>query len=392
MIHSSPDKLKPYEKEKKETIEKQIPKQGNIPATFFDNEVDKKNAKLLNEAVNHNAPFMPDELFEKLVKNYQNVEEIYGKTFLNLISGFDPQYIKKNIKIPEFQQLLKKKIEEKVEELREDGLLDKNYHVAEEGFELAAFSLYLEELEQLAAKETFGLTPSDRKSHYGERGEERRLHHGDSYRNIAVRKSLHQAIKQGHNELQMEDLIAVDRKSTGGAEVIYAIDSSGSMKGDKIAQAKKAGVALAYFALGKKDKVGLISFAREIKEELMPTREFFHLLDTIVKIRSAGETNIAKAIKKSLELFSREKTTKHLILLTDAFPTAGERPEEESLEAAGLARDQGVTLSLVGLSLDKDGERMAKKLVEIGSGRLFLVKNLTELDRLILEDYNAMER
>jgi len=51
-----------------------------------------------------------------------------------------------------------------------------------------------------------------------------------------------------------------------------------------------------------------------------------------------------------------------------------------------------VTLSVAGLSLDKDGERVAKKIVEIGSGRLFLVKNLAELDRLILEDYDAMER
>ena len=75
----------------------------------------QEEGKLLKEAVNQGiGAFVPDDLFENLVNNFSNAERLYGQTFLNLVSGYDFNYLKRNIKIPEFQRELKRKIENMV--------------------------------------------------------------------------------------------------------------------------------------------------------------------------------------------------------------------------------------------------------------------------------------
>jgi len=168
------------------------------------------------------------------------------------------------------------------------------------------------------------------------------------------------------------------------------MDASGSMKGDKISTCKKAGVALAYKAIHEKDKVGLIVFGTDIKEAIAPTRDFGLLLKSITKIKAAAETDMASTIKKSVELFPSTKATKHLLLLTDALPTKGADPEKMTLEAASFARAHGITISLIGINLDNKGKKLAEKLIEIGDGKLYIVKDLKQLDKIVLEDYYAV--
>ena len=83
--------------------------------------------------------------------------------------------------------------------------------------------------------------------------------------------------------------------------------------------------------------------------------------------------------------------TKHLILLTDALPTKGLIPENETLKSVGNARSENITISLIGINLDHKGVELAKKIVEIGQGRLYTVKDVEEIDKIILEDYQSVK-
>jgi len=42
------------------------------------------------------------------------------------------------------------------------------------------------------------------------------------------------------------------------------------------------------------------------------------------------------------------------------------------------------------LFLLKEGIDLAKKIVEIGNGRLYIIKDLENLDKIVLEDYYAL--
>ncbi|MBW3023156.1 VWA domain-containing protein, partial [Candidatus Woesearchaeota archaeon] len=154
--------------------------------------------------------------------------------------------------------------------------------------------------------------------------------------------------------------------------------------------AKKAGLALAYKAMEERDKVGLIIFGDEIKQAIRPTEDFTLLLKELTKVTASKETNITLAIKKAAEMFSEEDSTKHLIILTDALPTAGKEPEKDTLNAAAEAKAKEITISIVGINLDKQGEKLGIEIAKIGEGKLYKARNLEEIDKIVLEDYSGL--
>ena len=357
-------------------------------------ENDKKtidSGKLISDAVNQGmSSFSPDMMFEQLVKSYSIAKHIYGESIIRLVSGYEPDYVKKNIGVPEFQKELKERIHQKIEQLKEEGLLEKDNSLSEKGIELASLVLYFEELDKIIPKGFIGEKISKKVFVYGEKEEHRQYKKGDRYKDLALKKSVKIAIRRGHKALINEDLQVFERQAKGQTYIIYALDSSGSMKGKKIEACKKAGIALAYRALSQKDKVGLIVFGSEVEKIVEPTSDFTHLLKEITRLKASKETNLASTLKKAIEMFPRENITKHLILITDALPTTGDAPEKSTLEEVSVARSNGITISLIGINLEQKGKELAEKIVELGEGRLYVVRNLENVDRFVLEDYHSL--
>jgi len=356
--------------------------------SVFENDKKKiEQGKLISESINLGmSSFTPSRMFEELVKDYSLAKKIFGEKIIRQLSGYDPSYIEKNIHIPEFQRELLKEITKNINTLKKENLLNKDNSFTEKAIELASLTLYFEELDNLMPKGILGEKFHKGISRYGAK-QDVRSYKKDRYRDIAIKSSVKTAIRRGHKKLTPGDLRVYERQSKGQCYIIYALDASGSMKGKKIEQCKKAGIALAFKAIEGKDKVGLIVFGSDIRTEIEPTQDFRLLLGEITKIMALRETNIAMTFNRAVGLFPDENITKHLILLTDALPTAGKEPEKETLEAASAARANGITISLVGVNLNKKGENLAKKIVEISQGRLYIIKTLENVDKIVLEDY-----
>lgn len=346
-----------------------------------------EQGQILESAMNQGLfAFNPDMMFEQLVRDYNTAEKIYGETMLRFVTGYDSNSIKKNINLPEFKRELKQKMSKKIEQLKEEEFLGENNEITERGIELASLTMYVKELDDLRAK-GIGQKKQKRVMVYGDKENTRIFKHGDRFQDIAIKKSIKQAIRRNHETLEIEDLQVFERDSKGRINIIYGIDASGSMKGKKIEACKKAGVALAFKAIDEKDKVGLIVFGEKIEECIEPTTDFSLFIKTLVKVRARKQTNIALTIEKAIELFPRDNSTKHLILLTDAVPTAGDTPLKDTLNLVERAAGLGITISLIGIDMDEEGAKFAKQIIEIGQGRLYAIKNLENLDRIILEDY-----
>ena len=357
-------------------------------------ENDKKtidDGKLISNAINQGmSSFTPDLMFEQIVKSYSLAKQIYGDSIIRLVSGYEPDYIKKNVGIPEFQKELKDRIQQKIEDLKEQGFLQKDNSLSEKGIELASLVLYFEELNKIAPKGIIGEKISRKTFIYGEKENSRLYKKGDRYRDIALKRSVKLAVRRGRNYFNTKDLQVFEKQSKGQTYIIYALDASGSMKGKKIEACKKAGIALAYKAINEKDKVGLIVFGSEVKEFIEPTSDFTMLLKEITKIKASKETDIVSTLQKAIELFPSDKITKHLILITDALPTKGDEPEKSTLEEVSMARSKGVTISLIGINLDEKGKKLAEKIVELGEGRIYVIRNLENIDNVVLEDYYSV--
>ncbi len=357
--------------------------------TVLENDKDALDkGSMLKDAINYGVNmFTPDLIFENLVKDYSMAEKLYGPTLIRVISGYDPSYIERNINIPEFQRELKKQIKQGIEALKKEDLLNKDGELTEQATELASLSLYIEELDNITPKGSFGERIHKKTYIYGAKAEDRNYKKGDRYKDLALKKSVKLAIRRNRKELRTEDLRVYERESKGLTYIIYGMDISGSMRGKKINMSKKAGVALAYKAIDNKDKVGLVIFNDEVRDDISPTIDFSKILKTITTARASKETNIVQCLKKAIELFPGEDVTKHLILLTDALPTKGKQPEKETLEHVATANAHGITVSLIGINLDKRGKELAKRIIEIGQGRLYVVNNIEELDKVVLEEY-----
>ena len=351
------------------------------------NEID--DGKLVRDAINQGiTSFTPDLFFENLVQNFNLAKNIFGDSILRKVTGYNSEYLERNIKIPEFKKELKKNIYENLENEKRKGILDDNYMISEKGIEFASLINYFEELDNLTPKAGFGEKVHKKNYIYGDKGDVKNFKK-ERYKDIAIRSSIKKAIRRGHENLGVDDLKSFERQSKGTAYIIYGLDASGSMRGSKIEMAKKAGIALAYKAMQAKDKIGLIVFGSEIKEFLEPTSNFPLLLKEITKARASKETNIAMTIKKAVELFPNKEVTKHLILLTDVMPTSGDNPEKETMDAVSEAANSSITISIVGIDLERDGRKLGQKITELGKGRFYLAKDLKEIDKIMLQDYYA---
>ncbi|MBN2459571.1 VWA domain-containing protein [Candidatus Woesearchaeota archaeon] len=398
MITGSPEQPVEYKrgKEKFSKLEKaeEIPgkmarqaKENKLMHSVLENDKELiEEGKLITESVNQNlSSFVPDLIFRNLVNDYKLAKQLYGEMIIRKLTGYDPSFVEKNIKLPEFREELRKNIEDNIKKLRQDELINKEGEVTDQGIRLGALVLYTEELDKLRIK-GLGEKKEKKKDIYGDK-KDYVAYRKTRYRDIAIRQSVKTAVRRQHKELLKEDLRIYEREKKGGISIIYALDASGSMKGEKIRMGKRAGVALAYKAISERNKVGLIVFGEEVKKVVAPTLDFDEILRSITTIRARSETDLSATIHKAIELFGNTRETKHLILLTDALPTKGKKPEEETLRAVSIARDQQITISVIGISLDKDGEKLAKSIIEISEGRLYKVKSLENLDMLILEDY-----
>ena len=344
-----------------------------------------KDGRLLEEAANVGlGNFTPDLMYEKFVKNYEEVAELYGETIVRELSGYEPSALSRNIRIPEFRKVLKDELARRMKRLQEEGLLDANYGVTDRGFLLSAMVLIKDELDHLLAA-GFGSHEEQekREEKSGETTTQRRR-----YKDLDLRKTFKILARRGHEGFRTEDMRFHDVASDGKLSLVYCLDASGSMKGMKLALAKRAGVALAYEAIRNGDDVGLVTFGATIETTIAPSKRFLEFVQALVALRAKRETDIAQAIRSAVPLLHGK--SKHIILLTDALHTSS--ASDEVLAAAQEASDAGVTISIIGIALDKEGEELSQKVVDISEGRFFHVQNVQELDLLILEDYARLKR
>jgi len=128
-----------------------------------------------------------------------------------------------------------------------------------------------------------------------------------------------------------------------------------------------------------------------MKKAVKPTNDSQLLMQQIIQIQASAQTNLAASLREAIQLLTDEETTKHIILITDALPTVGSNPEKDTLTATAEAHDRNISISVVGIGLSDKGKRLAEQIVEIGRGRIFIIKDVENIDMTVLEDYYQVE-
>ncbi|MFH1893425.1 MAG: VIT domain-containing protein [Candidatus Zixiibacteriota bacterium] len=159
-------------------------------------------------------------------------------------------------------------------------------------------------------------------------------------------------------------LIAPDLKQEEGAaapkNVLFVLDVSGSMAGEKIEQAKQA-LRFCLNSLNENDRFGIVSYSDEITrlfpEMLEASRESVReAIAAVNQLKAEGGTNINMALLEAIGIGGDRSFADYIIFLTDGEPTVGETNPQHIAENIKIANKAGWKIFSFGVGYDVDAK------------------------------------
>jgi len=123
--------------------------------------------------------------------------------------------------------------------------------------------------------------------------------------------------------------IEVTEQEVVAKDVILVLDTSGSMRGEKLTQAKEA-LEFILDSLNEDDRFNIISFSTGVHsyaEQLVPASESSAARRFVRDLRAVGGTNINRALLEALEFAAGERP-QIIMFLTDGLATEGTVAQE----------------------------------------------------------------
>ncbi len=223
---------------------------------------------------------------------------------------------------------------------------------------------------------------------------------GDELARIDTGRSLHNALKRTHGELELaeEDLEVQETEQQTACATVVAIDISHSMilyGEDRITPAKTVALALTELITTKypKDHLAVILFGDRA--------ERVKLADLPYIQAGPYHTNTREALQLSRALLSRQKQpNKQVFLITDGKPSAitegGQiyknpfgldlKIVNRTLEEAELCRRQRIVITTFMIATDPALQDFVERLTQVNRGRAYFASP-DRLGEFILADY-----
>lgn len=175
--------------------------------------------------------------------------------------------------------------------------------------------------------------------------------------------------EKGYFMLLLTPKVEMSRSHKVPRDVVLVLDTSGSMRGVKMEQARKA---MKYILknLSEQDRFAMIHFATEVypyKEGLNDiNKESLELAEKwIDKLEASGGTNIDKAMKTALDMRSKDTSrTFTIVFFTDGEPTIDETNPEKILKNVAARNTANTRIFTFGVGDDVNAsllDRMAEQ-------------------------------
>ncbi len=205
--------------------------------------------------------------------------------------------------------------------------------------------------------------------------------------------------KNGRGETFLFAQVAAAEDKTGTTaasplNLALVIDRSGSMKGDRIANAMNAAVG-AIERLRDGDSVTVVAFDSVAQVIVAPTRVSSATRPTmeaaVRNIRLGGDTCISCGMLEGMQQLAQtslsEDRLNRMILLSDGATNSGIKDINGLRTMAGRMRSNGVTISTIGVDVDFD-EKVMAALANEGNGRHYFVANASGLPAVFAQEFD----
>lgn len=159
--------------------------------------------------------------------------------------------------------------------------------------------------------------------------------------------------RPGYFMLLVSPEVAVDASRVQPKDVVFVLDTSGSMAGEKMEQAKEA-LAYCLRRLGARDRFGLVAFSSDVdafRDDLAQTDVRDDALYFVDQLEARGGTNINEALLEALALLEGSEHGM-IVFLTDGLPSSGVTGEGEIRRNVEAANGADVRVFSFGVGYD----------------------------------------
>ncbi len=161
---------------------------------------------------------------------------------------------------------------------------------------------------------------------------------------------------QGYFLAMISPQVKVPADKTSSKNIIFLLDTSGSMKGEKIKQAKGA-LSFCLNSLNEGDRFNLIDFDDQIngfKSGLVRAKQenISEALSFVDRCEADGGTNINDALLTGLEQIEDASGASFIIFLTDGLPTVGQTDINTILKNVKGANQSSTRIFVFGVGYD----------------------------------------
>jgi Ca-activated chloride channel homolog len=161
--------------------------------------------------------------------------------------------------------------------------------------------------------------------------------------------------KAGYFMLLISPQVNPDATQVQGKDLVFVLDTSGSMAGEKMQQAKAA-LRYCLQRLGNRDRFGLVTFsseARKFREALAGIEARDDALYHVDRLEATGGTNINEALLAAEDLLHGSENGRSMIIfLTDGLPSTGIQDEGEIRRNMKSANRNGIRVFSFGVGFD----------------------------------------
>ena len=207
----------------------------------------------------------------------------------------------------------------------------------------------------------------------------------DKHKQDEIRKTASAYVQ---NESQVYDEKISNGTNINKKSVVFALDSSGSMKyNDGDGLRKKLTKKFISRLNPKNDKISVIDFDDKIRKNRPLTNNFSEALADVNSVDAEGGTNIYAAIREGVKILNSEKdvnSKKYLFVLTDGEDEVysdQKLPSEEDYEnIIDEAKKSKITIYTIGF--ESTNEALLKKIADETGGKAYFKKEVQELPEI----------
>jgi Ca-activated chloride channel family protein len=194
--------------------------------------------------------------------------------------------------------------------------------------------------------------------------------------------------------LQVRGHETTQEKKRVPLNISLVLDRSGSMRGDKIAYARKA-AAFVVEQLGEEDVLSIVNYDDrvEVTSPSAPVKNKEALIKKILALQDRGSTNLTGGM---LEGYTQVKSTQkdgyvnRVLLMTDGLANMGiTDPEQIKKIAAAKYLEEGVALSTFGLGADYN-EDLLTMLAETGRANYYFIDNPDKIPAIFAAELKGL--